>query len=55
MKTKSEKKGINKFDLERFKVAKLKNLHVIKGGGGNGSKEETGTLGKLKDSSEYCK
>lgn len=35
MKTKKEKKEANKFGLEKFKVAKFKNLHLIKGGGGN--------------------
>lgn len=33
MKTKKEKKEVRKFDLERFEVAKLKNLHLIVGGG----------------------
>lgn len=33
MKTKNEKKEVNKFGLERFEVAKLKNLHLIVGGG----------------------
>ncbi|MET3020836.1 hypothetical protein [Flavobacterium hydatis] len=32
MKTTKEKKAVNKFDLEKFEVAKLKNLHVIEGG-----------------------
>ncbi|WP_343587323.1 hypothetical protein [Flavobacterium sp.] len=33
MKTKNSKKEINKFDLEKFSVAKLKNMRAIKGGG----------------------
>ncbi|UPZ17008.1 hypothetical protein [Flavobacterium humidisoli] len=32
MKTKNERKATQKFDLEKFDVAKLKNLHVIVGG-----------------------
>lgn len=32
MKTKREKKEVNKFDLDKFKVAKLKNLHLVNGG-----------------------
>jgi hypothetical protein len=32
MKTKNLKKKVNKFDLEKFEVAKLKNMFVIKGG-----------------------
>jgi hypothetical protein len=34
MKTKKEKKEANKFDLERFEIAKLKNMNLIKGGSG---------------------
>lgn len=33
MKTNKPKKEINKFDLEKFSVAKLKNLKSINGGG----------------------
>ncbi|WP_337965391.1 hypothetical protein [uncultured Flavobacterium sp.] len=33
MKTKNEKKSINKFGIERFEVAKLKSLNSIVGGG----------------------
>lgn len=33
MKTSKTKKEINKFDLEKFSVAKLKNLKSINGGG----------------------
>ncbi|RYJ39668.1 hypothetical protein NU08_1337 [Flavobacterium anhuiense] len=33
MKRKSEKKESPKFGLERFEVARLKNLTVLKGGG----------------------
>jgi len=32
MKTKKEKKEAGKFDIEKFEVAKLKNLHLIIGG-----------------------
>ncbi|MDQ6527692.1 hypothetical protein [Flavobacterium sp. LHD-85] len=33
MKTKKTKKEVNKFDLEKFNIAKLKNLRSINGGG----------------------
>jgi len=32
MKTKNEKKDAGKFGLEKFEIAKLKNLHLIVGG-----------------------
>ncbi|WP_161595772.1 hypothetical protein [Flavobacterium pectinovorum] len=32
MKTKNEKKEVNKFGIEKFEIAKLKNLHLIVGG-----------------------
>jgi hypothetical protein len=32
MKTNNEKKTNKKFDLEKMKVAKLKNIHLINGG-----------------------
>ncbi len=32
MKTNKEKKIATKFDLEKMKVAKLKNIHLINGG-----------------------
>lgn len=32
MKTNKSKKEINKFDLEKFNVAKLKNLRSVSGG-----------------------
>ncbi|MFE3872279.1 hypothetical protein ACFX5F_13710 [Flavobacterium sp. ZS1P70] len=32
MKTNKDKKSNNKFDLEKMKVAKLKNMHLINGG-----------------------
>jgi len=32
MKAKNEKKEVKKFGLEKFEVAKLKNLHLIIGG-----------------------
>ncbi|WP_165763180.1 hypothetical protein [Flavobacterium sp. AJR] len=54
MKTKREKKEVNKFDLERFVIAKLKNPHLIKGGG-NGTEGEPVTNPKFKKSTDYCK
>jgi hypothetical protein len=33
MKTDKEKKANKKFDLKKFEVAKLKNMHLIIGGG----------------------
>ncbi|MFH6936916.1 hypothetical protein [Flavobacterium sp. FlaQc-30] len=33
MKTRKTKKEVNKFDLEKFNIAKLKNLRSINGGG----------------------
>jgi hypothetical protein len=33
MKTNKDKKSNKKFDLEKMKVAKLKNMHLIIGGG----------------------
>lgn len=44
MKTNESKKEIKKFDLEKMNVTKLKNLHLIVGGG-NIEGDETGTLG----------
>jgi hypothetical protein len=35
MKTNKEKKATKKFDLEKMKVAKLTNMHLINGGLGN--------------------
>jgi hypothetical protein len=35
MKTNKAKKEIKKFDLEKMKFAKLKNIHLIIGGGGD--------------------
>ncbi len=34
MKTRKGKKEIKKFDLDKMEVAKLKNMHLIIGGGG---------------------
>lgn len=34
MKTNQDKKSNKKFDLEKIKVAKLKDLHLINGGAG---------------------
>jgi hypothetical protein len=42
MKTSKDKKADNKFDLTKMKVAKLKNMHLISGGGGG----ETVTVNK---------
>lgn len=36
MKLFKPKKEIKKFDLEKMEVAKFKNLHLIKGGSGDG-------------------
>lgn len=36
MKLFKSKKEIKKFDLEKMEVAKFKNLHIIKGGSGEG-------------------
>lgn len=36
MKPKQKNKAINKFNLEKFEVAKLKNMHIIKGGNAKG-------------------
>ncbi|WP_165572097.1 hypothetical protein [Flavobacterium sp. KMS] len=52
MKTKKEKKEVNKFDLERFEIAKLKKLHLVKGGGGDGT--ITGNTNKLQALSRFC-
>lgn len=35
MKTKKTKKENKKFDLDKMNFAKLKNLHIIRGGDGN--------------------
>lgn len=40
MKNGKEKKTANKFDLDKMSVAKLKNLHLIRGGGGNGREDD---------------
>ncbi|TDP02472.1 hypothetical protein [Flavobacterium sp. 245] len=42
MKGKKTKKEVKKFDLEKMKFAKLKNMHLIVGGDG-GDDPETGT------------
>gem|GEM_PF-1496041 len=42
MKNKKTVKEVKKFDLEKMKFAKLKNLYLINGGGG-GDDPDTGT------------
>lgn len=55
MKTKKTKKEINKFDLDKFEVAKLKGLHLIKGGGGSGDDPiDTGDTKKTLKASSGC-
>lgn len=44
MKTNKSKKAINKFDLEKFSVAKLKNLKSINGGIAGDDKTVTETV-----------
>jgi hypothetical protein len=54
MKSKKVNKTINKFNLEKFEVAKLKNLHVIKGGNSPGDDTIDGTGNKGGQSSGDC-
>lgn len=54
MKTKREKKEVSKFDLEKFKIAKLKNLHAIKGGNNTPDDPIDGSGNKGKGSSGQC-
>ncbi len=54
MKTDKEKKAIKKFDLEKMNVAKLKNIHLINGGGG-GYPDDPVDTGKMNGgSSRHC-
>ncbi|RYJ39602.1 hypothetical protein NU08_1271 [Flavobacterium anhuiense] len=52
MKTKKEKKEVQKFGLEKFEVAKLKNLRLIIGGGDD--PVDTNDHKGKKGSSEVC-
>ncbi|MCD9576285.1 hypothetical protein [Flavobacterium soyae] len=54
MKQKKENKAIKKFNLEKFEVAKLKNLHIIKGGKAPGDDTIDGTGNKGGHSSGDC-
>ncbi|BDU24942.1 MULTISPECIES: hypothetical protein [unclassified Flavobacterium] len=55
MKMKKQKKEIQKFSLEKFEVAKLKNLHLIVGGGNDiDDPIDTNDLKGKKGSSEVC-
>ncbi|MBF4466839.1 hypothetical protein [Flavobacterium sp. LC2016-12] len=55
MKTKKIKREANKFSLDKFEVAKLKNMHLIIGGGENQDDPPIDdTKGKGKDSSIQC-
>lgn len=49
MKIRKPKKEIKKFDLEKMEVAKFKNMHLIKGGSGEGDTDKP-----RKDSSGFC-
>ena len=53
MKTKNKEKEITKFNLEKFEIAKLKNLHLIIGGG-DGDPIDTNDTKIKKESSEEC-
>lgn len=55
MKMKKQKKEIQKFVLEKFEVAKLKNLHLIIGGGNDiDDPIDTNDHKGKKGSSEVC-
>lgn len=54
MKEKKEKKEVNKFNLDKFKVAKLKNLHAIKGGNNALDDPIDGSGNKVGGSSRQC-
>ena len=54
MKTKNEKKTGYKFDLEKMKVAKLKNIHLINGGYGLADDPMTTTAKTPNGSSRDC-
>lgn len=51
MKTKKVKKEVNKFNLDKFEVAKLKDLHLIKGGN---DPMDTGDTKKVMQPSSRC-
>lgn len=53
MKSKKVKKEIKKFDLEKMKFAKLKNMQLIIGGGG-GDDPDTGTATSKNCASNLC-
>lgn len=52
MKTNKDQKVNKKFDLKKFEVAKLKNMHLIIGGGNGDDPIDTGKLDR--DSSIQC-
>lgn len=54
MKTRKVNQKIKKFNLEKFEIAKLKNLHVIKGGNAPGEDTIDGTGNKGEHSSGQC-
>lgn len=51
MKTSKSKSEIKKFDLDKMEVAKLKNMHLIVGGGGD---DPVDTNDKKAGSSNRC-
>lgn len=53
MKISNQKKKIKKFDLEKMEVAKLKNMHLIRGGGGDTTTGDVDT-NKQQNSSVHC-
>jgi hypothetical protein len=54
MKINKPTKEIKKFDLEKMEVAKLKNMHLIKGGGGDTTTGDVDTNNHPKGSSNPC-
>lgn len=44
MKTSKDKKANKKFDLKKFEIAKLKNIHLINGGGSPGGGDDPQTI-----------
>lgn len=55
MKNKETKKEVKKFDLEKMKFAKLKNAHLIVGGGGDDPDTGTATSANCHNKSAACK
>jgi hypothetical protein len=55
MKTNNKKKEVQKFGLEKFEIAKLKNLHLIIGGGIDPEDDPIDTNHQKGDSSDKCK